>query len=176
MRISSARLDECLCLCKYFGITQTVCSNLHALRANRVRYTRMGERGVLPYDWFVFAHKSNGGHWPPLQYSNHIAAFKKIYIYHKLCAITCGRPMNAPTGLYEQLQCYARVWYVFFFTPYYLHETGTAARRATGLYEQLQCYARASYVFFTPYYLHEPGTAARRDTGLYEQLQCYARA
>ena len=35
-----------------------------------------------------------------------------------------------------------------FFTPYYLHEPGTAVRRDTGLYEQLQCYARASYIFF----------------------------
>ena len=41
----------------------------------------------------------------------------------------CGRPMNAPTGLCERLQYYARAWYVFYIANY-PHELGTAARRA----------------------------------------------
>ena len=36
-----------------------------------------------------------------------------------ISAITCGRPMNAPTGLCEQLQCYARAEYGFNTTNYY---------------------------------------------------------
>ena len=37
-----------------------------------------------------------GEHGSPLHYNNYIVAFIK-YVLHIICAVTCGRPMNAPT-------------------------------------------------------------------------------
>ena len=57
------QLDECLCLYIYFDVIKVVCSNLHAMRANRVRCTRTGERGsplhyldnCIPFLQFIFS-------------------------------------------------------------------------------------------------------------------------
>ena len=71
-------------------------SILHALRAIVCQCTRTGEHGS------------------PLHYylGNCISFIQFIFIINFLPLLS-GRPMNAPTGLCERLQYYARAWYVF---------------------------------------------------------------
>ena len=63
-----------------------------------------------------------------------------------------------------------------FFTPYYLHEPGTVARRATDCTDNFNVTLGHHMCFLISNYLHELGTAARRKTKPPSAVHALSRA
>ena len=81
----------------YFDFFQKYVSCFERFAFNRVQCTRAGEHGS------------------PLRDSNNFVTFIEVVCIINFQFLLGGRPMNAPTGLCEKLQCYARTWYVFLY-------------------------------------------------------------
>ena len=82
-----------------------------------------------PTDCFGFTTKTNGGHWPPLQYINNFHIYKNsratmICILQTVCPTAI---FNFPFSTFNFKKTSARAKYVFIIT-YYLPEPGAATR------------------------------------------------